>query len=1267
MAVYTTIEAVKPKLRTGLLDEGGIELRDEQEQAVAEAMKYFKRHKKHARFLWNAKMRFGKTICALELAKRMGALQGDDRVSRTIIVTHRPVVNDSWKEDFQKVFGEDCTSCHYGTKFDDTAEGDFYALDRAVADGKHFVFFASMQYLRRSKLVGGDNDEQLKADILSSDWDLVVVDEAHEGTRTELGQRVIDLLTQHDHTRALHLSGTPFNLYEDFTDDQIYTWDYIKEQTAKHQWPSLHPQEPAENNPYRELPDMEIRTYDLGRLVKADLGKDATFQFKEFFRTKQGNDVPKDERGRFVHEDAVREFLDLMCTEDEESHYPFSTDEYRTSFNHTLWVVPGVKEAKALERLLRDHDVFGGFDAIVNVAGNSEDDEMRQDALDRVKKAIGAVPEQTYTITISCGRLTTGVTVRPWTAVFYLKGSENTSAATYMQTIFRVQSPYTYKDENGETRMKTKCYVFDFAPDRSLKMVAETAKFATLTQKQKLYASAATTREKDIENMEQFLSFCPVIAMQGGKMVEFRADRLFEQLEHVYVDRVVRNGFNDNSLYDIRQLMQLDPEENKDLDTLGVEIGKTTNMEKPKRAKTIDMAKNQLSDTQKAALKRAKEKERKGEPLTEEERAAKEAEKKRRDEERKERDNRITILRGISLRIPLMMYGAKIDDEDEGITLENFTRIIDADSWAEFMPKGVTKADFNKFRKCYNATVFVAAGKRYRQLAREADRMHVDERVRRISDIFSYFHNPDKETVLTPWRVVNMHMSDTLGGYTFFNERFDGPCEREVPATNGQLFEWVTTDEPRFVDRGEVTRTVFASDSKILEINSKTGLYPLYVAYSLYRQRKKDFEATGGLIDDPDNYSVEEEQVIWDDILANNVYVICNTPMARRITERTLLGFRKLNMPNGNERLNIKSEQLIRRATEDREALISDLLSEGFWCGNKRNKKIMKFGAVVGNPPYQVEGASTRKAPIYHIFYDLAFVLAPKVTLITPGRFLYKAGQTPNEWMTRILADPHFKVVRYFQKTSEVFPSVDIKGGVVISYRDSNKDFGKIGFFSEFKELKSILEKVKLRNEINICQLISSRGMYKFTEKMFNDFPQAKNIQGKGSGLQITPNSFEQMPFVFKENGNETEDYQILGRIGNNREYRWIKKEYVHPNDYLMSYNVFVPEANGTGAIGEVLSTPIIGTPMIGHADTFLSIGCFDTNDEAAACLKYIKTKFARTMLGTLKATQHNPRDTWANVPLQDFTSHSDINWGGGKLQTSTSSFTASTACRLTR
>lgn len=806
-----------------------------------------------------------------------------------------------------------------------------------------------------------------------------------------------------------------------------------------------------------------------------------------------------------------------------------------------------------------------------------------------------------------------------------------------MQTIFRVQSPYTYKDENGETRMKTKCYVFDFAPDRSLKMVAETAKFATLTQKQKQYASAATTREKDIENMEQFLSFCPVIAMQGGKMVEFRADRLFEQLEHVYVDRVVRNGFNDNSLYDIRQLMQLDPEEIKDLDTLGVEIGKTTNMEKPKRAKTIDMAKNQLSDTQKAALKRAKNKERNGEPLTEEERAAKEAEKKRRDEERKERDNRITILRGISLRIPLMMYGAKIDDEDEGITLENFTRIIDADSWAEFMPKGVTKADFNKFRKCYNATVFVAAGKRYRQLAREADRMHVDERVRRISDIFSYFHNPDKETVLTPWRVVNMHMSDTLGGYTFFNERFDGPCEREVPATNGQLFEWVTTDEPRFVDRGEVTRTVFASDSKILEINSKTGLYPLYVAYSLYRQRKKDFEATGGLIDDPDNYSVEEEQVIWDDILANNVYVICNTPMARRITERTLLGFRKLNMREGNERLNIKSEQLIRRATEDREALISDLLSEGFWRGNKRNKKIMKFGAVVGNPPYQVMdgGAGVSAKPVYNVFVELAKSLTPKnISMIMPAKW-YTDGKGLGIFRETMLNDKRISKLVDFTDSRDCFENVDIAGGVC--YFLWTKDYQGLCEFVSKHQGQSTTANRELSSEDSFIRHMEAVAIVGKVKSTTSAFYNTRVSTQKPFGLRTYVMPLENGDIILKYNKGKGPYQSSLITIG---------KEMI--SQWKVTISCLTAEHAGqTDKEGrkKILSSLDILEPNEICTETYLVVDAFDTKEEAMHLYSYLQSRFVRFLISQLASTQHLSKDKFAYVPIQDFTSSSDINW----------------------
>ena len=154
-------------------------------------------------------------------------------------------------------------------------------------------------------------------------------------------------------------------------------------------------------------------------------------------------------------------------------------------------------------------------------------------------------------------------------------------------------------------------------------------------------------------------------------------------------------------------------------------------------------------------------------------------------------------------------------------------------------------------------------------------------------------------------------------------------------------------------------------------------------------------------------------------------------------------------------------------------------------------------------------------------------------------------------------------------------------------------------------------------------------------------------MQGKGTAAKITSNAFENLPEIFLESESECngKGVKIMGRINSKREIRWIKAEYLQYCNYLDYYNVFVPEANGTGAIGEVLSTPVIGVPVIGHTDTFLSIGKFASAQEASACLKYVKSKFARCMLGTLKATQHNPKNTGTNVPLQDFTSNSDIDW----------------------
>ena len=1293
MATYSTLEEIKAGLHGSANASSMIVLRPEQRDAINRAKsKFCKRSGKKPdyqwtvlddgrQFLWNAKMRFGKTLCALQLAREMG-------VKRTLIVTHRPVVNDSWKTDFKRVMGStiqgnDDLSAHYayGTLASDeqTDKRKFYDLEKFVAQSadNHYVFFVSMQYLRLSELVNAktqaktqamqdDDDwghsaakenEKLKADILNTDWDLVVIDEAHEGTRTALGKRVIDEYLRKKHTKMLHLSGTPFNLYEDFGKDEIFTWDYIEEQTAKQEFAAAHADE---KNPYGELPQMRIMTYDISKNLQNVLDQEGVFSFSEFFRTWTGNPkadhatMPEGCRGRFVHEPEVLKFLKLLCTKDATNNFPFSTTEYRRMFRHTLWVVTHVDEAHALEQLLKEHDTFRRFQ-VINVAGNNDEDETRDNALDKVKKAIGDDPEKTATITISCGRLTTGVTVRPWTAVLYLKGGEN--AAPYMQTIFRVQSPYTTKDG----RMKTACYVFDFAPDRTLKVIAHTAKFSSMTKanekKQKAEDEDMTQEQRDKQTIAAFMQLCPLISMDGGQMTELDVNSVYKQLENVFIDRLVRRGFDDPCLYNQEELNKIDQDI---INNIGEHGGQAPDERRKEAGESIDLshltpeqrkAYEEMVAKKKAEAKhRAEEKQKKDEEFkhwwenaSEEERQEweqKEAERLAHLEElhkqREEFKKRITNIRGIALRIPLLMYGgADAGDPKDELTVDNFTRKIKDESWAEFMPKDITKEDFNKIKRCFNATRFEEAGKRYRALTREADFMHVDERIQQITEIFSYFRNPDKETVLTPWRVVNMHMSDTIGGWCFFDETFD--------EQTGQLLH------PRYVEQSDVTRQLFDTvdfggelPTKILEINSKTGLYPLYVTYSLFRRRLREYAAAQCI--DLKTISVQEEQVVWDDVVANNMYVICNTPMAVGITHRTLFGFRPVE-----KKANIKNVQLIERASKEQEGLIHDLKSVGFWKGNT-SKQEMKFNAVVGNPPYQVvnKGNGNGADPLYHIFIDLAMKLGQCGTLIHPARFLFKAGKTPKDWNEKMLSNQHFKVVDFWINSADVFPRVDIKGGVATSFWDNNKDFGCIGFFSPYPELRSILSKVTAFGETSFSTIVYPRELYGLTDVLYQEHPNMEGRQSTGHKYSLSPNILDIFPELFTENipEKDVEYIQIYGRYNNKRDYRWVKKSYIDLPNNFDSYKVFVPKANGTGAIGEVLSTPVIGVPVIGHTDTFLSIGKFADAQEASACLKYVKTKFARCLLGTLKATQDNPASVWANVPLQEFTPPNPISIG---------------------
>lgn len=1171
-----------------------IDFREEQINAIEKTLKTFK---KDDEMLWYAKMRFGKTLSALEVIRR-------SQYRRVIIATHRPVVDDGWSEDFKKIFfpGNSEHEYHYERKTKDSAytfdektdaENDL-KIRKLDKDGTYFVYFASVQDLRGSKIVGGKFNKNNA--VFALDWDLIIIDEAHEGTQTELGDNVVKALKK-DHTKVLALSGTPFNLLDKFGEDNVYTWDYVMEQKKKTEWDLTHQ---GDHNPYADLPKMHIFTYDLGEKLKkyvSDEYDTKAFNFREFFRVwykgPNGNrELPKNAvEGKFVHENDVNAFLNLMVREDTDSGYPYSTQEYRDMFRHTLWMVPGVKEAQALSELLRNHPVFKHF-GIANVAGKGDryEEEHSGDALELVRDTI---KNYDHSITLSCGKLTTGVTVKEWTAVLMLSGSYSTAAAQYMQTIFRVQSAGTI-----DGKQKTDCYVFDFAPDRTLKVLTETVHLSRKPGK---------SQQKRREAMTEFLNYCPVIAISGSKTRTYSVESMMEQIKQIYAERAVNSGFEDESLYN-DELLKLDEIDASKFNELKDIIGAS---KASKKKKDVVVNGQGLTDEQ---VEHIDDPEPPTPPkdLTKEE----QEERKKKKQAKEARKKAIDILRGVSIRMPLMIYGADVPIEED-IDINSFVDIIDDESWKEFMPTGVSKKIFTEFTKYYDRDVFIAAGKRIRRLAAAADRETPTRRVIQIAEIFRHFKNPDKETVLTPWRVVNMHMSETLGGWCFYNDKF----EEDTQEKKHRL------EEPRFVDHGEVTEAVFAKNSKILEINSKTGLYPLYVAYSFYKQRMD------GMSDD--DWTPEECQYFWNEVIRDNVYVICKTPMAKSITRRTLCGYSdvKCNAHYFDDLVNMlknKPEQFKKR-----------VMKGSYW---KKDVKEMKFDAVVGNPPYQEETDATRKPPIYNYFCDMAFELAPIATLVTPARFLFDAGQTSKEWNRKMLSDEHFKVIRYFENSKDVFDTVDIKGGVAITYHDSNTNFGAIDIFTAYSELNEIISKVKHMCEPTMDTIISARGTYRTTNIFNADYPDAIERLGKGTGNMLVSNFFEKVPEAIANETNEP-CLRILCRVGGKRSICNILKKYIQPNKFIDKYNVASPEANSNGRFGERLTVGELLSPEEGATDTFISLGAFDTKFEALALQKYMKTKFFRALLGVKKVTQHCPPMVWEMIPCQEFSENSDIDW----------------------
>ncbi|MDV5225076.1 DEAD/DEAH box helicase family protein [Providencia vermicola] len=502
-------------------------LRNEQNEAVEMALEYILRGPE-GEFLWNAKPRFGKTLSTYDLARRLDA-------NRVLIVTNRPAIANSWFDDFEKFIA-------WQTDFAFVSTNDSLKnrpvmtreqfVDQITYGKKKLIAFISLQDLKGAIAFGGNYDKL--SWVKELDWDMLVIDEAHEGVDTRKTETAFYNITRNF---TLHLSGTPFKAVAsgDFKEDEIFNWTYADEQLAKATWDN-----PEENNPYEQLPQLNLFSYQMSQMITDKVNKgaqiegeniDYAFDLNEFFET--------NDSGKFIHEADVKKWLDTLTHNEK---YPFSTKELRNELKHTFWLLNRVASAKALQKLLQNHPVFENYEVILAAGdgrGNDNEQAITDKAIDRVKEAIKSYDK---TITLSVGQLTTGVTIPEWTAVLMLSNLQ--SPSLYMQSAFRAQNPWVY-EVDGQMCQKQNAYVFDFAPERTLIIYEE---FANNLSKKT--AGGGGTSDDRKENIKQLLNFFPVIAEDAeGRMVELDATQVLTIPKTIKAQEVVRRGFMSNLLF----------------------------------------------------------------------------------------------------------------------------------------------------------------------------------------------------------------------------------------------------------------------------------------------------------------------------------------------------------------------------------------------------------------------------------------------------------------------------------------------------------------------------------------------------------------------------------------------------------------------------------------------------------------------------------------------------------------------------------------------
>lgn len=1249
-------------------------LRSEQEAAVAKALAYFRSHSdnndtdEQPAFLWNAKPRFGKTLAAYDLAKRLDA-------KSVLIVTNRPAIANSWYDDYAKfVDGYEFVSATSSLSDQPTLTREQFILRNADHDnGLRQITFLSLQDLKGSHYFGGKIDKlKWVADL---HWDLLIIDEAHEGVDTTRTDAALDIVKR---KYTLYLSGTPFKMLasEKFSDDAIYNWTYLDEQQAKQAELVVLRNGDDIDASHTNLPDMRLFTYRISEMTTNEINEgvdldgedcDYAFDLNEFFATKSG---------KFIHADDVRAFLHNLSTN---TKYPFSTPELRNELKHTFWYVGNrVDSCKALAKLLKEDPVFKDYEVII-AAGDGKSFEEEADnynanekSFDRVNHAISIHDK---TITLSCGQLTTGVTVKQWSAVLVL--TDIKSPALYMQAAFRAQNPYEHIETvNGKSVMvrKKSAYLFDFAPTRVLEIYGE---FANGLQPAAVERQNSEAERKD--NIKRLLNFFPVISEDiNGRMIELDAEKVLTFPNALAAKDIVNARFMANLLFNdtIKNVFNIPKEAEAILSKTDIVQGKhITHNDKPldlDEARTLHDNREKTINENKQAILGDKiyetaylnnidrivdntdhitDKDALAESLSTDIAELSEKPIARAKEvlnlTKAEVDsNRQKVLEVQRNAISEYVNSDLSNDVERAARKEELKEALKNSIEQTAVEEPVTmKADHDieNERKSKEDEIkdHLRAFTRTIPMCIMANNTGSEITI----DNFDSVITDDDFEDLTNITKEEFHMLRDGFDYTddngarkhfegvFNRYRFNAAIAEFVSEKNKlgkywlgeqrDIFELVPNQKNNqiFTPRKVVTMMIDdlqaerpdlfnSTSSRFIDLYMKSGLYIAEIAKRLFNNTRHF-------------YNSDDECMTH--ILAHQVYGLAPTNILYNITTGFIFG----GLPNVSKD-NFQQLDLLPYAKD------GTAKAEIYDKFKKSGDSMFKFDAVVGNPPYQ--GANRQQ--IYVDFYLAGKDVADSLCMIFPSAWqMPKSANGLSKMNTKtVKCDPQ---IIYINNKHDIFNGVD-------GAKDVNIILWQRGYNNGLNGKQRIIDGGDTEDKLLLTEhddsekpneIIRLSDIVRQSENFVSIQSTTSVLKPYGLRTDVVADPVKYgLPDTISETRIHKNDLRLYAKSA---KIYYLPSNYPLPkstgNEY--SYKIFVPYAWGnmsSNHLGGAYSDIIIAEPGDIVTETYQEQGCYKNINLAKRHAKYIMTKFARALLYKNKHSQHST-SAWGDIPLQDF------------------------------